>query len=172
MTSPCINQCQLNEARVCIGCGRTLEQIKQRGLAVANKPLQHKGDSDYILKEGETSVWITVDNITYKALSDFHKTEEYKALLDFHKTEGDIALSDFNKTEGDIAQALFSVCFEHYTKNLHVDQDEADYVLSLEVSNKDGDVIELGLEQSKVIRRVMDGMFATAFILSVLDKDV
>ena len=28
------------------------------------KPLEHNGDSDYTLKPGETSVWITVDNIS------------------------------------------------------------------------------------------------------------
>jgi predicted Fe-S protein YdhL (DUF1289 family) len=29
--SPCIKQCRLDENNVCVGCGRTIDEIKQHG---------------------------------------------------------------------------------------------------------------------------------------------
>jgi predicted Fe-S protein YdhL (DUF1289 family) len=29
--SPCIKQCRLNENKVCVGCGRSIDEIKQYG---------------------------------------------------------------------------------------------------------------------------------------------
>jgi len=31
VNSPCVNKCELNEHKVCIGCGRTIEEIVRAG---------------------------------------------------------------------------------------------------------------------------------------------